>query len=514
MSANDHLLKLEPEIITDAFLSDRQAEIWEVLCYTPHIHEVLIGGSAGGGKSSLLCMWQIWRRCVYANTRGFIGRYSFTDLEDTTLKTFLNMWNTYGRHNPMGVNMAYVGHTARFSNGSEILFRWLKPSSSAAGKKSNQNLGSLELTDAAIDEVTEVPQKTVEMLNSRIRYNLIDGEPKLGMSCNPALNWVKYTYIKTKKGHPITLKEYQEYCPLSLKHNPDEDFARQYARQLDKLQGAERARLRDGDWDAIEVESPWFHAFNYTEHTVGGSYQIDEFEPIYISFDFNIEPMTATVGQYTPDRGLCAFRSHEIKGLTEHMCDELLKYGYQDNLGGILITGDVSGKARHTASGLTKYGEISTDYSVIKEKFGLTDDQIVHTGKQNPRLKYSRRLVNHAFESGVLKIYRDGCPELIEDVRGAVANTDDTLLKTDENGLHHADNFRYLVHMVFKRGYKDVNEARELLNFTESPSPPPPPSPSVATIEPAEEIASKDEPEQLLGFDKQKLQNRLKRRRR
>lgn len=454
----------KPEIVTDIILSDDQADIWDLLCYEPSLHELLIGGAAGGGKSTLLCMWQIWRRCSYPKTRGFIGRYNFTTLQDTTMKTFRRTWDKYGRLNPQGVTMRIVGHTAYFSNGSEILFRWLKESGST---DQNFGLGSLELTDAAIDEVTEVSEKVVEMLNSRIRFKLVDGEPKLAMTCNPAINWVKYKWIKTKKGVPVKLEDYQRFCPLGLDANPDREFANQYRRQLEKLEGAEKQRLLYGNWDEIDNERPWFFSFDRAEHVVPSpeEYQVDEFEPIYLSFDFNLEPMTCTAGQYVIGKGLSVFRSHEVKGTTELMCEELLKFGYQDHIGGILITGDVSGKARSTVAGLTKYGEISTDYSVIKEKLGLVDGQIVHTGKQNPRLKYSRRLVNHALERGVVTIYEYGCPELIEDVKSAVAKPDDTIIKNADNGRHHADNFRYLIHMVFKYGYKDVNEAAEFLNF-------------------------------------------------
>lgn len=449
----------------DVFLSDVQADIWEDMSYNPGIHEMLIGGSAGGGKSLLLCMWQIWRRCTYPNTRGLIGRYSFTTLQDTTLKTFQHAWVTYGRHNPMGVSMNMIGKTAYFSNGSEIIFRWLKDSGST---DENFGLGSLELTDAAVDEVTEVPEAVINMLNTRIRHRLIDGSPKLVMSCNPAINWVKWKWIKTKKGTPVVLEPYQKYCPLGLADNPDRVFARQYRSQLEKLDGADKARLLYGDWDEVDNEKPWFFSFDKNIHLSNSPFIPDEFEPIYLSFDFNMEPMTCTAGQYIPEKGLVVFRCHELEGTTTMMCDELLKYEYYSHIGGLLITGDVSGKARHTSAGVTKYGDISTDYSIIKEKFDLTDMQIIHTGKQNPRLKYSRRLINHIFTKQVITIIESGCPELIEDIKSAIAKPDDTIYKTLDNGMHHADNFRYLCHMVFKKGFQGVNDAAKILNFTEA----------------------------------------------
>jgi hypothetical protein len=288
------------------------------------------------------------------------------------------------------------------------------------------------------------------------------------MGCNPAINWVKWKWIKTKKGVPVRLEPFQRFCPLSLDANPNKQFADKYRLQLEKLEGADKSRLLYGNWDAVDNERPWFHSFDKSVHIKSGTYVVDELEPIHLSFDFNIEPMTCSAGQYVPNRGLSVFRAHAIEGTSHTMVEELKKFGYQDHVGGLIITGDVSGKARHTSSGVSKFGDISTDYSIIKEGFNLTNRQIVHTGKQNPRLKYSRRLINHAFTKGVVMIYEDDCAELVEDVKSAIANPDDTLLKTADNGMHFADNLRYLIHMIFKNGFKDVNNAAELVNFTQS----------------------------------------------
>ena len=46
--------------------------------------EVLFGGAAGPGKTTLGCFWQIKNRLKYPGSRGFIGRAKMMTLRETT----------------------------------------------------------------------------------------------------------------------------------------------------------------------------------------------------------------------------------------------------------------------------------------------------------------------------------------------------------------------------------------------------------------------------------------------
>lgn len=352
--------------------------------------------------------------------------------------------------------MSMVGSEARFSNGSRVFFQWLRQKGRDA-----HNLGSLEVTDVFIDECVEVTEKVVDILNSRIRYKLPNDTPKLFMTCNPANNWVKWRFVKDQQGKPVKLKPYQRYVPFGLKDNPDKKFAGIYRGQLMKLSAYDRARLLDGNWDVIENANPWFHNFKYGYHTYSG-YQVVRHEPIILSFDFNVSPCTCTAAQYIPSRGLYCFRSHEVNGGTEALCGELLDFGYHKNPAGVIVTGDVSGHSRKSSSNYT-------DYQIIVNALNLSRQDVKHVGGNNPYLSYSRRICNHALRySGLINIEEYECSQLISDISSAMPKgLTDNLVKDENNGQHHTDNFRYLVNLCFPRGVDDVKNAAELVGATQ-----------------------------------------------
>ena len=161
-------------------------------------NELLFGGGAGGGKSILGCYWQIKQRLKYPETKGLIGRASLKTLKETTLQSFFFVAKqqeliagTHYKYNQQS-NIIY------FPNGSQILLKdlFLYPSD-----PNFDELGSLEITDAFIDECNQLVEKAKNVVKSRIRYNLDENKliPKILMTCNPAKNWVYSTFYKPSK---------------------------------------------------------------------------------------------------------------------------------------------------------------------------------------------------------------------------------------------------------------------------------------------------------------------------
>ena len=206
---------------------------------------VLYGGSAGGGKTFLGCSWQINRRLKYANTRGLIGRAELKRLRQSTMATFWTIANQMGLR--PGTHYTYNGqdHVIKFYNGSQIVLMDLgfMPSDPEFSR-----LGSIEITDYFVDEVAEVSQRAIDILDSRVRYNLINGVPKGLLSCNPTKGWLYADYFDAARNG--TLREDRAFIKALPTDNPNLEPA--YLEKLSRLPEIDRKRLLDGDWDYDE----------------------------------------------------------------------------------------------------------------------------------------------------------------------------------------------------------------------------------------------------------------------
>jgi len=108
-------------------------------------------------------------------------------------------------------------------------------------------LGSLEITDAFIDEANQISKKAKQIVRSRIRYRLLENKlvPKLLMTCNPAKNWVYSDFFKADKED--TLKENYKFIQSLVTDNPNIEPS--YEQNLQQLDQQSKERLLFGNWD-------------------------------------------------------------------------------------------------------------------------------------------------------------------------------------------------------------------------------------------------------------------------
>lgn len=207
-------------------------------------NELIFGGGAGGGKSALGCYWQLKRRLKYPETRGVIGRASLKTLKETTLNSFFQVCSKQGVRK--GVHYEYNDNKSiiRFYNGSEIL---LKDLFNYPADPEFDELGSLEITDAFVDETNQVVSKGWGVLKSRIRYKLDENGliPKIMGSCNPAKNWVYLDFYKPNKNG--TLPPRKAFIQSLLTDNPH--ISKHYRENLLTLDNNSKERLLYGNWE-------------------------------------------------------------------------------------------------------------------------------------------------------------------------------------------------------------------------------------------------------------------------
>lgn len=212
--------------------------------------ELLYGGAAGGAKSVLGCYWQLKRRFKYPGTRGFIGRASFKTLKDTTLKTFFEVAQMQGikrgKHFDLtGAHDKENPNCLMFQNGSMIYLRDL---ATYPSDPDHDELGSLEITDAFIDECGQVRQKAKETLKTRLRFRLNQYGliPKMLFASNPVKGWPYKQFYKADRDGDI-LKE-RKFLQALIVDNPHAPKA--YVDMLRRMEeGPQKERLWYGNWE-------------------------------------------------------------------------------------------------------------------------------------------------------------------------------------------------------------------------------------------------------------------------
>jgi phage terminase large subunit len=224
-------------------LSEKQLDAYRKLT-DKQTTEVVFGGGAGGGKSILGCFWILKSSLKYAGTRWVIGRASLKTLKETTLNSFFLVCSLQGIK--PGVHFIYNENKSliTFPNGSQIL---IKDLGYYPSDPNFDELGSLEITGAFVDECNQIIEKAWLVLKSRIRYRLDEYGlvPKILGTCNPSKNWVFMQFYS-----PFTTKElstHKAFIQSLIDDNPE--ISKHYKENLLSLDKASKERLLFGNWN-------------------------------------------------------------------------------------------------------------------------------------------------------------------------------------------------------------------------------------------------------------------------
>ncbi len=158
--------------------------------------------------------------------------------------------------------------------------------------------------------------------------------------------------------------------------------------------------------DVDVTNNPFAYAFDTNKHIASGLFY-DASLPVYLSFDFNKDPITCIAGQSNGN----TIRIIQEFALSNsdifELCDLLLATFHNVPL---IITGDATGRNR---SALTK-GNYNY-YTVIKQKLMLGDNQM-KVGNINPSVADTRVLMNSLLQKADIQI-NDSCVRLIKDLK-------------------------------------------------------------------------------------------------
>lgn len=330
------------------------------VCGNTDIPEIILGGgAAGGGKSYLGSCWLISSCMRFENILMVVARKNKNILKTSTWLTIKKVLRQWGLKEEVHWHENGSEGYIDFWNGSRIMMLGLE---FVPSDPEYTWLGSIEISGAFIDEVSEIPEKAAEVLASRIRHRIAETfvVGKTFMSTNPCGGWVRSTFVMDDDEYPVVLNKGYRYIPFSLLDNPDKNFVAVYYNKLKKIRDRKtRNRLLYGDWreysdnnaaaywnyshDTHRIDNLWYKYYNPTA-------------PIILALDFNVIPyMTCEVSQIDYDRKRICFlkeligypkdKLNNTPAFGRWIAKQIQEWGHQ---GGVVLTGDPAGLARST----------------------------------------------------------------------------------------------------------------------------------------------------------------------
>jgi len=175
-----------------------------------------------------------------------MGRAKLKTLKETTLKSLFEVMKLTGITTDFYKYQQIAG-VIKFYNESEIL---LKDLFAYPADPDFDELGSLEITGAFIDEASQITAKAKNILKSRIRYKLDEYDiiPKLLLTCNPTRNFLYASFYKPYTEG--TLEKGKAFVHALLGDNPK--ITKHYKNNLLGLDKESKERLLFGNWQYLD----------------------------------------------------------------------------------------------------------------------------------------------------------------------------------------------------------------------------------------------------------------------
>ena len=381
--------------------------------------------------------WIVSSCMRFSDIRAVVARKTIKSLKESTFNTIKKVLKSWGLVEDEHYHINNLENTLTFWNNSVII---LKEMVDLPSDPQFERFGSSEYTIAFVDEVSEISEKAVEVLFSRLRWRTDETfkTAKMLMTTNPCLTWVRSRFVQDDDGNTVECRQNERYVPFSVWDNPDSSFVATYVSAMNKISDPlTRARLLYGEWNYVESNKmAAYWSFDGKVHLVNNLYEskYDPLAPLILGWDFNVAPyMSALEVQinYTDKEiyilreitGKPADKLNNTPALARVVARSLVD---RQHLGHVLITGDPAGNARSTQTedGVTNFTILR---NTLREANPVLEPEIKLFSKQPPhvtRLEY----INKLFEGyDGWKIMIDmRCRKLTEDLVYQRKNDDGT----------------------------------------------------------------------------------------
>jgi hypothetical protein len=207
----------------------------------------------------------------------------------------------------------------------------------------------------------------------------------------------------------------------------------------------------------VNASNKFAYAFDKSKHVRKCSVNYNY--PIYLSFDFNKNPICCGVYQHYDETIFCVeiikLDNSDIYRLCAHIKNKYTILGKTYNPDMFIVNGDASGNNK---SAMVK--DNLNYFRIIKAELALMQSQMQQLAS-NPRIEENQVLVNAVLEHVKHDIDPNGAQPLIFDLEFAEMLPDGTLKKSDREDptqqLDACDTYRYFINKNFRhfyRGYK------------------------------------------------------------
>lgn len=356
-------------------------------------------------NSYLGSCWLVSSCLRFPDIRAVVARKTLKSLKESTFNTIKKVCREWGLVEGENYKINNLEGTLTFWNNSVIIMKEMADNPSDANF---ERFGSSEYTISFVDEVSEISERAIEVLFSRLRWRVSETfkTARMFLSTNPSINWVRSRFVQDDDGNPVACREGEAYIPFSVFDNPDQQFVQSYVAALNKITDpVTKSRLLWGNWDFVEANLlAAYWNFDGEKHLVNNLKEkvYDPMKPLISGWDFNVAPyMSEMEFQINYEKKEIYLLSENLgrpedkENNTPRLASKIKEQHIQNqHLGGIIITGDPAGLARSTQTeeGVNNYTIIVDNMrnAVLRPRIKLLQRQ----PPQATRLEFVNAILN------------------------------------------------------------------------------------------------------------------------
>jgi PBSX family phage terminase large subunit len=380
---------------------------------------IMLYGGSRSGKSAII-QRNLIIRAVKEKSRHLICRQHFNHIKTSlwldTLPKVLKL-----AFPDLLYEMNKTDYYITLPNGSEIWYSGLDN-----GDRVEKLLGK-EYSSIWFNECSQIDYGSIDIVRSRLaeRNNL---RKKIYYDMNPPSksHWSYSLFIKGI--HPVEKVPIDKGQYASILMNPRDNahnISSEYFNILSSMSERDRLRFELGEF-SDDSNGQAYYAFNQDQHVKPVSKQ---YGTIFVGMDFNVNPMTAVVGQILEGKFHIFDEVYLENSDTHKMCIELMKRGYV----GAKVIPDSTGRNRKTSG--------SSDFDILKQNGFQIDWSL------NPYVHDRVNAVNQALGKGQI-IIDPKCKKLIGDLESVTWRNNELDKKSDPMLTHISDALGYAVYKL------------------------------------------------------------------